>query len=105
MTAKPKADPGKQSFMDKLLNTVERVGNKVPHPVLMFFYMMIGVIVLSAILSLLGVSVTEQIAVPVPVEGPRLTSTRTSANTRCQERGPKMSNTKSRNRPYPSRAC
>ena len=68
MTAKPKADPGKQSFMDKLLNTVERVGNKVPHPVLMFFYMMIGVIVLSAILSLLGVSVTEQIAVPVPVE-------------------------------------
>ena len=54
--------------MDKLLDTVERVGNKVPHPVLMFFYLIIGVIVLSAILSLLGVSVTEQIAVPVPVE-------------------------------------
>jgi aminobenzoyl-glutamate transport protein len=54
--------------MDKLLNTVERVGNKVPHPVLMFFYLIIGVIVLSAILSLLGLSVTEQIAVPVPVE-------------------------------------
>ncbi len=68
MTAKPKADPGKPSFMDKLLNTVERVGNKVPHPVLMFFYLIIGVIVLSAILSLMGVSVTEQIAVPVPVE-------------------------------------
>jgi aminobenzoyl-glutamate transport protein len=54
--------------MDRLLDTVERVGNKVPHPVLMFFYLMIGVIVLSAILGLLGVSVTEQIAVPVPVE-------------------------------------
>ncbi len=50
-----------------MLNTVERVGNKVPHPVLMFFYLIIGVIVLSAVLSLLGVSVTEQIAVPVPV--------------------------------------
>ena len=68
MTAKPAAEPNAPSFMDKLLNTVERVGNKVPHPVLMFFYLMIGVIVLSAILSLLGVSVTELIAVPVPVE-------------------------------------
>ncbi len=68
MTANPKADPGKPSFMDKLLNTVERVGNKVPHPVLMFFYLILGVIILSAILSLLGVSVTELIAVPVTVE-------------------------------------
>ena len=68
MTANPQADPAKQSFMDKLLNTVERVGNKVPHPVLMFFYLIIGVIVLSALLSLIGVSVTELIAVPVPVE-------------------------------------
>ena len=68
MTANPKADPGKPSFMDRLLNTVERVGNKVPHPVLMFFYLIIGVIVLSALLSLMGVSVTELIAVPVPVE-------------------------------------
>lgn len=67
MTAKPVAEPKGPSFMDKLLNTVERVGNKVPHPVLMFFYLMIGVIVLSAILSLFNVSVTEQIAVPVPV--------------------------------------
>jgi aminobenzoyl-glutamate transport protein len=68
MTANPKADPGKPSFMYRLLNTVERVGNKVPHPVLMFFYLIIGVIVLSALLSLLGISVTELIAVPVPVE-------------------------------------
>ncbi len=68
MTANPKADPGKPSFMDRLLNAVEQVGNKVPHPVLMFFYLIIGVIVLSTILSLMGVSVTELIAVPVPVE-------------------------------------
>ena len=67
MTANSKADPSKLSFMDKLLNTVERVGNKVPHPVLMFSYLIVGVIVLSAILSLLGVSVTEKIAVPVSV--------------------------------------
>jgi aminobenzoyl-glutamate transport protein len=68
MTAKPAAEPNGPSFMDRMLNTVERVGNKVPHPVLMFFYLMIGVIVLSAILSLFNISVTEQIAVPVPVE-------------------------------------
>ncbi|HNS01706.1 MAG TPA: AbgT family transporter [Anaerolineae bacterium] len=54
--------------MDKLLNGVEKVGNKVPHPVLMFAYLIVGVIVLSAILALLGVSVTELVAVPVPVE-------------------------------------
>ena len=54
--------------MDRMLNTVERVGNKVPHPVLMFAYLILGVIVLSAILGLMGISVTEQIAVPVPVE-------------------------------------
>ncbi len=58
----------RKSFMDRLLDTVERIGNKVPHPVLMFSYLILGVIVLSAVLSLLGVSVTEQIAVPVPVE-------------------------------------
>ncbi len=48
-----------------LLGTIERVGNKVPHPVLMFLYLIILVIVLSWVLSLAGVSVTEQIAVPV----------------------------------------
>ena len=47
------------------LGTVERIGNKVPHPVLMFLYLIIGVIVLSAILAWMGVSVTEEIAVPI----------------------------------------
>jgi aminobenzoyl-glutamate transport protein len=54
--------------MDKLLDTVERVGNKVPHPVLMFAYLIGGIIVLSAILSFFGVSVTEELAVPAAVE-------------------------------------
>lgn len=68
MTAQTATEPRKRSPIDRLLDTVERVGNKVPHPVLMFFYLMVGVILLSAILSFFGVSVTEQIAVPVPVE-------------------------------------
>jgi aminobenzoyl-glutamate transport protein len=50
-----------------LLDVIEKLGNKVPHPVLMFLYLIIFVIVLSQILDWAGVSVTEQIAVAVPV--------------------------------------
>lgn len=49
-----------------LFGLIERIGNKVPHPVLMFLYLIIGLMVLSHILFLLGVSVTDTIAVPVP---------------------------------------
>ncbi len=61
-TAEPKKSSG-------WLGAIERIGNKVPHPVLMFLYLIIGVIVLSAILDWANVSVTEQIAVPVSQEG------------------------------------
>jgi aminobenzoyl-glutamate transport protein len=50
--------------MGRLLDGIERGGNKVPHPVLMFLYLIIGVIALSAILAFANVTVTEQIAVP-----------------------------------------
>jgi aminobenzoyl-glutamate transport protein len=68
MTTGVPAKPAQRSFMDKLLDGVERVGNKVPHPVLMFSYLILLVIVLSSILGWLGVSITEEIAVPVPLE-------------------------------------
>jgi aminobenzoyl-glutamate transport protein len=55
-------------FTQRLLDGVERLGNKVPHPVLMFLYLIIGVIVLSHVLFLFEVSVTDQIAVPDAVE-------------------------------------
>lgn len=47
-----------------LLGTIERVGNKVPHPVLMFGYLILLVIALSWVLNLAGWSVAEQVAVP-----------------------------------------
>jgi aminobenzoyl-glutamate transport protein len=50
--------------MGRLLDVIERAGNKVPHPVMMFLYLIIGVILLSAALALAGVSVTDQIVVP-----------------------------------------
>src|SRR5688572_9517263 len=48
------------------LGFIEVAGNRVPHPVLMFLYLIIGVIVLSSVLAFAGVSVTDEIAVPVP---------------------------------------
>jgi aminobenzoyl-glutamate transport protein len=54
--------------MQKLLDGIEKMGNKVPHPVLMFLYLIILIIILSHVFYLAGVSVTELIAVPVPVE-------------------------------------
>src|SRR5262245_25133918 len=47
-----------------LLDLIERVGNKMPHPVLMFLYLIIGVIVLSTVLAFFNVSVTETVTVP-----------------------------------------
>ena len=47
---------GRQGFGDKLLNVVERSGNKLPHPVTLFLIFAATVLVFSFILSSLGVS-------------------------------------------------
>ncbi len=49
-----------------MLATIESVGNKVPHPVIMFLYLIAFIAVLSAVLAFFDVSVTEEIAEPVP---------------------------------------
>jgi aminobenzoyl-glutamate transport protein len=54
--------------MQKVLDGIERAGNKVPHPVMIFVYLIVGVIVLSAILAALGVGVTEEVLVPASPE-------------------------------------
>jgi aminobenzoyl-glutamate transport protein len=66
--SKPSSPPpaGNKSVMERFLDGIERVGNKVPHPVMMFLYLIIGVIILSHLLYMVGVSVTEEIAVPLP---------------------------------------
>ena len=61
--------PAPEAKSGGLLDIIEKVGNRVPHPVLMFLYLIILVIVASAVLALLGVSVTDQMAVPIPVPG------------------------------------
>jgi aminobenzoyl-glutamate transport protein len=52
--------------MDRMLDGVEKAGNKVPHPVMMFLYLIILVIALSVILAAFDVSVSEEVAVPGP---------------------------------------
>lgn len=48
-----------------LLGWIEKVGNRVPHPTMMFLYLIIAVIVLSWAGQAAGISITEEIAVPV----------------------------------------
>jgi aminobenzoyl-glutamate transport protein len=52
----------------RFLDAIEKAGNKVPHPVIMFLYLIAGVAVLSAVLAAFDVSVTETVATPVPVQ-------------------------------------
>jgi aminobenzoyl-glutamate transport protein len=53
------AAPGK-SRMERMLDVVERVGNRVPHPVVIFLMLIGLVIVLSHVFYLLGSSVTYE---------------------------------------------
>src|SRR5215831_1260257 len=57
-----KAEP--KGAMQKVLDWVEKVGNQVPHPVVIFLILIAIVLVLSHILYLLGASVSFQVVNP-----------------------------------------
>jgi aminobenzoyl-glutamate transport protein len=63
------ATPPKRGFVQRVLDTIERVGNKVPHPAIIFAALCVFVILLSAILSLFDVRVTYDVVEPPPVVG------------------------------------
>ncbi len=65
MSESAAAEATGNSFSERMLDGIERLGNKVPHPVMMFLYLIGLIIVLSSILDWAGVSVTEFIAEPV----------------------------------------
>ena len=50
--------------MQKILDVVETVGNKVPHPAVIFLILIVLVVVLSHVLHLPGTSVTHQVIEP-----------------------------------------
>ncbi|WP_298131659.1 AbgT family transporter [Micropruina sp.] len=64
-SAEATADTPAEEGQKGILGAVERIGNKVPHPALMFAYLILFIIVLSWGLQLAGVSVTEEVVVPV----------------------------------------
>ncbi|WP_164018547.1 AbgT family transporter [Pyxidicoccus trucidator] len=57
---KEPAKPPKKKGMARVLDTVERVGNKVPHPAVIFVALIGVVIVLSHVFYMLGASVTYE---------------------------------------------
>lgn len=48
----------KEGLFYRFIKGIERAGNKIPHPFYMFFYLAISVLILSAVLGAMGVSVT-----------------------------------------------
>jgi aminobenzoyl-glutamate transport protein len=52
----------------RILDFIERVGNKVPHPAILFLALCLAVIVLSQVFYMLDVSATYEIVKPPPVE-------------------------------------
>jgi aminobenzoyl-glutamate transport protein len=61
-------DRSKRGFLDSFLTTIERVGNMVPHPAIIFFWLIAIVILLSVILSFVGWSATYEAIDPVTHE-------------------------------------
>jgi len=61
------AEPG---LMERILGAIERGGNKMPNPAILFVWLCVGVVVLSAILSWADISATYQVAKPpsIPVD-------------------------------------
>ncbi len=60
--------PERVGLTQRILDFIERVGNKVPHPAILFLVLCLGVIVLSQLLYMLDVSATYEIVKPPPVE-------------------------------------
>jgi aminobenzoyl-glutamate transport protein len=66
MSDAPSAAPGKPGMIQRSLDVIERVGNKVPHPAIMFLALVAGVIVISQVLAWIGVSATYEVIEPPP---------------------------------------
>ncbi|MCE7792782.1 AbgT family transporter [Salipaludibacillus sp. CUR1] len=49
----------KKGFFLKFLDVVEKAGNKLPHPFMIFVYLAVAIILLSSVISLFGVSVVH----------------------------------------------
>jgi aminobenzoyl-glutamate transport protein len=55
------------TFTQRMLDGIERLGNKMPDPAILFIWLCVGVIVLSQILMWLDVKATYEVVKPPPV--------------------------------------
>src|SRR4051812_10173287 len=53
--------------MERMLDRIERLGNKMPDPAILFLWLCLGVILLSQALAWLDVKATYQVVAPPPV--------------------------------------
>jgi aminobenzoyl-glutamate transport protein len=60
--------PVKKGGMQRILDGIEKAGNKVPHPALIFLGLIVIVIVASQILAWTGTSVTTEVAEPATAQ-------------------------------------
>jgi aminobenzoyl-glutamate transport protein len=60
------SQPAKRGVVQRMLDGIERVGNKVPHPAIIFLGLCVLVIVLSAVLAAFDVKVTYDVAEQPP---------------------------------------
>jgi aminobenzoyl-glutamate transport protein len=64
------AAPAEKTFLERVLDAIERGGNKMPHPAILFLWLCVGVIVLSQVLYWFDVKATYEVVKPpgVPTE-------------------------------------
>ncbi len=64
------AQAADHTFLERLLDGVERAGNKMPHPAILFLWLCVGVIVISQVLYWFDVKATFEVVKPpnVPTE-------------------------------------
>ncbi|HEX6843710.1 MAG TPA: AbgT family transporter [Actinomycetota bacterium] len=66
MSGAPATAAPKAGLLQRSLDLIERVGNKVPHPAIMFLALCVGVIVISQLLDWAGISATYEVIEPPP---------------------------------------
>lgn len=54
--AKEKTGTEKKGMLDRILDSIERVGNKLPDPITLFLGLAVAVVIISAVCSMLGVT-------------------------------------------------
>lgn len=64
--ANPQDETERPNAMTRFLNGVEWLGNLLPHPVTLFFYLSVGIVLLSGLFGWIGVSVQD----PRPLDAP-----------------------------------